>query len=218
MIRPTKDVHANSYEDAANRFANRLESYPEEVKWAVILIAENVLNGCGWEFTRNTGNELTPDLVEKFRNSNVCGIQEVTYNHKRKTTGYLVSMKFDALVELLRKEGEGVFNKEDLDRAVTHRSEAITKLVNTLEKASVRSLRVGIYCTNDSSTITIDGNSFPAFAVDLPTLLMACEKTGWKIRAGEPRTPAEVAKKADAFIKNLTVAPSSNALMINLCR
>ena len=39
---------------AAEQFATNLEKYPIEEQIAITAISKNVLNGCSWEFVRNT--------------------------------------------------------------------------------------------------------------------------------------------------------------------
>ena len=198
---------------AAEQFATNLEKYPIEEQIAITAISKNVLNGCSWEFVRNT-SDIRSEL-DAFRNSKSCELKEVTYSHDKKISGYLVYMNLNRLVSILAKEGMGVFDQAALNKAVEHRKKAIVdcaKLMNQGYRG-----RLGIYCTNDSSTITVDGNSYPAFALTLEELCDICGQRnyGFPVR-GVVRSPAEVKAKADGVIKACIVAPSSNALFIDI--
>lgn len=205
--------NGNSIEKAAALFNQNLAKYPIEEQLAVELIAENVLNGCSWEFVRRNP-ELVKNL-EAFKNSKNCSIQEVTYNHKTRQTGYLVSMKLDYLLNLLRKEAPGLIDARDLERAAKHHQEAIYKLADTMKK-KYRG-RIGVYCTNDSSSITVNGETSPAFAITLMELLQVCVKAGYGIDIdGQVRSPDAVYQHFNEVLKACTVAPSSNAILIKI--
>ena len=215
------DINNPAVQRAAEQFATNLEKYPIEEQIAVSCISKNVINGCSWEFVRNT-SDLRRNM-DAFRNSKTCELKEVTYSHNKKITGYLVLMSLDRLIGILSKEGFGVFDQKDLEKAKLHRQDAI-KACATLMQKGYRG-RIGIYCTNDSKTITVDGTSYPAFAVTLPELCDICTKMGYGfLVGGKARSPLEIkdsnypkdSKRIDDVIKSCIVAPSSNALFIDI--
>ena len=203
---------------AAEKFADNLEKYPIEEQIAVASISKNVLNGCSWEFVRNN-SELRQNLAA-FQSSQSCQLKEVTFSHQQKITGYLLIMNLNRLVEILAKEGLGVFNQQDLQDALKHRQEAIMKAakIMTPDKHGKKYVgKVGIFCTNDTSTITVNGTSYPAFAVTLGEFCDICSQTNYGIVVGNGvRNPADVKAKADLVLKNCIVAPSGNALFIEI--
>ena len=204
--------------DAAKRFEQALAQYPSEVQMAVGLISKNVLNGCSWELCR-----YTPDIrreYENFRQSKICSIQEVTYNHKSSQSeahpqGYLIYMQMGKLLDILVDKNGGPLRLADVQIANKHRQEAIEALTKRL--VSGYKGKIGIFCTNDSQTITINGKALPAYAVTLHELCTICQETGYGIViSGEPRDPQQVIQREDAVIKSLVVAPSSNALLLDV--
>lgn len=200
---------------AAERFGQNLAKYPEEEQLAVGAISKNVLNGCSWEFLRKSP-EYTR-AIEAFRRNPRVSIQEVVYNHHSNITGYLVSMDMGYLCNLLIKEAPGLLRQEDLKRAQEHRQEAIKSLFNKMR--SGYSGRIGIYCTNDSKSITIQGKTFPAYAVSLREMLQIAERAGYGVVVGGAvRHPQEVLKREDAVLRALEVAPSGNAIFINISK
>ena len=198
---------------AAEQFATNLEKYPIEEQIAISVISKNVLNGCSWEFVRN--NTDIRRNIEHFKSSKTCDLKEVTYSQDKRISGYLVLMNLNRLVDILSREALGVFDKKTLQDALNHRQDAIFKCAN-LMKRNYKG-RIGIFCTNDSPTITVDGISYPAFAVTLNELCSICAKMKYGFITGNTvRNSNEVYAHADAVIKALTVAPSSNALFINI--
>ena len=198
---------------AAKRFEDALSSKPIEEQIAVGLISKNVLNGCSWEFVR-TNPEIRQNL-EAFKNSKVCNIQKVTYNHQQGIYGYLVYMKMDHLCNLLGPANNGPLEDRDLQIATQHRQEAIQSLAKKMSTGYKG--RIGIFCTNDSQSITVAGKTFPAYAITLKELCTICNQMNYGIVINNvPRKPADILQREDGVIERLTVAPSSNALFIDI--
>ena len=77
--------------------------------------------------------------------------------------------------------------------------------------------KIGIYCTSDTQSITVSGVTFPAYALTLKELCFFCSKMGYGILiGGETRDPRDVIARENAVIESLLVAPSSNALFIDI--
>ena len=206
-------MEERSLNSAAKQFEENLSKYPIEVLIAVGLISKNVLNGCSWEFTRDKV-EIKKHLQE-FQKSKYVSAQEVTYNHEKNIMGYLIYMKFDALLNLLAKEAPGLITQKDIQIANKNREQSILSLANLMKKGFTG--RIGIYCTNDSQAITIQGKTFSAFAVTFKELLQICSSQGYGILVkGVSRRPAELERFEDKIIKASIVAPSSNALLIDI--
>ena len=206
------EVSASEVE-AAKAFEAELGKRPIEEQLAVGLISKNVLNGCSWEFVRSV-NDLRRH-EEDFRNSKTCSLQAVTYSRREGIYGYLVYMQMGKLLEILDTKNKGPLTSKDIDLANKHRKEAVESLMVLLQKGFQG--KIGIYCTNDTQTITVKGTAYKAFAVTLRELCNILLKYGYGVVvSGIPRDPNEVLKREDAIIKSLVVAPSSNALFIDI--
>lgn len=200
-------------QELARRYQEALSKRPIEEQIAVGLISKNVLNGCSWEFVRPS-NEVIKNM-EAFNKSSVCSVQEVTYNHEKGIYGHLIYMKMEHLCKLLSVENQGPVAVDDLKMAARHRQEAQAALIKRI-KAGYKGL-IGIFCTNDSQTITVDGQTFPAYAITLKELCVICKECGYGIVIKDKvRLPEDVLAREDAIIKASTVAPSSNALFISI--
>lgn len=198
---------------AANRFAENLLKYPSEEQLAIISISKNVLNGCSWEFVRKSVDYMKEK--DNFAKNKNVSMQEVVYDHHKNITGYLISMNMNYLCNLLAKEAPGLIRSEDLKRATEHRQQAIQSLYNKMQSGYTG--RIGIYCTNDSQSITIQGKTFPAYAVTLSEMLQIAKRCNYGVPVnGVVRPPEEVLKREDAVLRAMEVAPSGNALFINI--
>ena len=194
---------------AAFQFAKALESYPEEVGMAVGTIIENFVNGCSWAFIPDSNREYLTysEMVEKN--------PEMTSVKVR--GGYLLTMNMDYLIQVLRRTAGNYVTPKDLELASAHRQEALVKLDKYMKNKNQGV--IGIYCLNDSPSITIDGIRYPALCVTLNDLLALCVRNGYYLKlGGHRRTPKEVAAHSREVISRLSLPPSRNALMIELCK
>ena len=106
-------------------------------------------------------------------------------------------------------------NQSDLMRATEHRKEAILSLAKKMGTGYKG--KIGIFCTNDSQTITVDGKPYPAYAISLKELLQVCQRYNYGILVDQQvRTPSQVLQREEYVMSKLVVAPSSNALFIDI--
>lgn len=202
----------------ARQYADNLSKYPEEEQLVIEKVVQNnLLRGCSWEFVRGgteDGRKIER-LMEEFKANPNVSAQTVTYSQSPLRTGYLVYIVLPYALSILDKEAKGLFRKEDLEYASRHHQEAIVKLRKLM--ASRYQGVVGIYCTNDSTTITISGRSYPAFSLTLSEVLQQCVEAHYgMVIGGAVRMPNEIMQRADGVIRTATVAPSSNALLVTL--
>ena len=176
-----------------------------EEQIAIGLVSKNVLNGCSWEFVRD--NKDVRNNEGEFRQSKYC-------NLIKNKTGYIVTITFQRILEILNKEARGLFDKRDLELASKHRQEALVSLDNKMKKGY--NGKIGIFCTNDSTSITINGVTYPAYAVTLQELLTVCTRNNYGLMMGGIRTPNQVAAKAEQVMQILDMAPSGNALLVEI--
>lgn len=204
----TKNVN-QSTEAAAIRFANELQKYPLEVAVGVGIIIPNLVNGCSWGFVNDTNEEYKKCLKSIQSNSNMS-----SYKIKG---GYLVNINMDYLLSILGKIASGYVTPKDLQIAGEHRRKALLDLEKFMKKGG--SGKIGIYNLNDSPRITVKGVSYPAFCVTMPDLLTMCVRNGYGLKLGNTlRTPNQVAHHIAQVIPKLEIAPSGNALFIEISR
>lgn len=209
----TNQVISDTNLEVAMAFERALSDKPVEEQLAASLVAKNVLNGCSWEFCR-----MDPQLRQyeaEFANSNTCSLQKVTYNRLMGIKGYLLYIKMDRLLDLLGPNNRGPLNVSDLELAKQHRKEARRALIERIKSGYAG--KIGIFSTNDSQIITISGKSFPVYAVTLKELCELCEIAGYGIVVGnQTREPKQILEHEDEVIECLLLAPSSNALIIDI--
>lgn len=194
-------------ERASIRFAEKFSTYPIEEQIAFGVVAANILNGCSWGFSVGKNPEILENL-SRFNESKVVSAVVVE-------NGYLISISWDWVMNLLRTIGSGVFTAKDLKIANDFRAKSLVDLDRRLKRGY--SGKLGILCVNDSESITVSGKRYPAYSVSLLDLVSICIKNNYNIQVGNfVKTPSEIAKYSNAVISKLQVAPSGNALFINI--
>lgn len=196
-------------EAAAIRFANELQKYPLEVSVGVGIIIPNLVNGCSWGIVNDTNEEYKKCLDAIKSNGNMS-----SYKIRG---GYLVTMNMDYLLSILGRIASGYVTQRDLQIASEHRKKALVDLEKFMKKGG--SGKIGIYNLNDSPRITVKGVTYPAFCVTMPDLLALCVRNGYGLKlGGVVRTPNQVASHIGQVIPRLEIAPSSNALFIEITK
>ena len=195
---------------AAERFSKDLEKYPVEVQIGVALGITNLANGCSWVFLTNPDKEFLQNVDAINKNKNMKCI--------KLTGGYLFYIDIDYLLSILRTvRTSGFVSKEVLTIAVKHRQKALAQLEKYMDKN--KSGKIGIFNVNDTPNVTVSGVRYDAFCVTLMELLVMCVKKNYKVvLGGKPRNPSDVQKRIVDILPRLEVAPSGNALFIEMCK
>lgn len=234
-------------EVAAKRFEQNLAKYPPEEQIAVGVISKNVITGCSWEFT--SMNADIKNNAQAMVASKNCDIFEVTFRKQiingklKRTPGYMISMPFNYICQLLLKEAPGLIDQNVINQASERKKESVLALAGLLNKeckktalaGSANVLRIGIYGTNDSRQVVVNGRKFNAFAVTFKELMEICTRYGYGVLRDDPTEttdyskphraavakseimpPAQAMQHETAFMRELVVAPSKNALFIDL--
>lgn len=193
----------------AMQFAEALSKYPEEVTLGVGLVIVNFINGCSWAFVPDSNKEY-PRYLESIQKNPQMSSTKIK-------NGYLYNINMDYLIQILRRTAGGYVTVRDLELATEHRNQALMSLEKFMK--SGKSGMIGIYCLNDSTSITIDGIRYPAFSVTLNDLLAMCVRNGYSVKlGGKNRTPNEVSAHAREVLSRLMMSPSGNALMIGISK
>lgn len=201
----------NVNQDAIN-FAKALSAFPPEVSLGVGIVIPNFVNGCSWGFVSDT-NTVYKDYIERInKNPNMSSIKI--------NGGYLLTMNMDYLLGVLSKTVKGSYiTNRDLDIASKHRQKALEELDKFLRKGIKGKQRVGIYSLNDCARVTVKGVNFPAFCVTMPDLMALCLKYGYGfVLGGQIRSVNQVSSHIMKVVERLDIAPSRNALFVDIAK
>lgn len=194
-------------------FERALSGKPIEEQLAASIVTKKVFNGCSWEFCRM--DSVLRRYEAEFAQSKTCRLQKVIYNRAQGVQGYLVYMQMERLLELLGPNNKGPLLASDLEIAKQRREDEIISLLSRIKSGYTG--KIAIYYTSDCQTVTIQGRTFPAYAVTLQELCFSCLSTGYGVViGGEPRDPKKILEKENEVVESLLLAPASNGLFIDI--
>ena len=76
---------------------------------------------------------------------------------------------------------------------------------------------VGIYCVNDTTSITYKGTAYPSFRIPATTALNALANWGYQIRVGDRfMTPQQAAQAGSALFKSMVMSPTNTGVFIQI--
>lgn len=197
---------------AYRQFHENLEKYGPAVQTAVEAIMNNFLKGCNWEILTTENKEIR-DRFNEINSSKDVSLYKIQ-GESTKTSGYIITMDSRAIAEILGTECFNMYSEADLKKSMAKRDKQIADLANFMSKG--KEGKIGIFNVNDSTTITVKGTTYPAFAVTFNALLGLCSQFGYGLVLDKLRTVEECAPLSSEIVKKLTVAPSKNALFVTI--
>ena len=165
--------------------AKRAEDLPDGVRYAIVTALANSSNGAFWGFTDMADVKSHADIIKADKNLAARKIQNAV----------LIEVNPQYLIDCCNIIDKRTFTDKDIRRM----QECIKKAAIDFEKfliskavkgESQKPIRVGIYCTNDVTSIRCDGNLYPAFRVNMATAVNLLDKWGYAIAVGVGLTPA----------------------------
>lgn len=201
------NISGDEVSAAAVKFATELQKYPVEVAVGVGVVLPNLVNGCSWGFVTGTNTEFVK-VLDNIKRNPAMGYFKIK-------GGYLLNIDMGYLLNILSKIAGGYVTNEDLRIASEHRQKALADLEKFFKRGG--SGKIGIYNLNDSPRITVKGEGYPAFCVTMQDLLVMCIRNGYGLRLGNAvRQPKQVADHMIQVVEKLEIAPSGNALFIDV--
>ena len=216
----TPDVKKNPAQAQANRekanvAASRAKQMPESVQYAIVNILPNIVNGAFWGFTDKAGVEKHIDAI-KQANGNLSA--------RLLGNACLLEANPNFLVSAVAKIDPTAITQADLNKMKT----AIAEAEVTFEKWLISKAKtkagaqpfggtIGIYCTNDVSTISYKGVNYPAFRVDMQKALGLLGRYGYKVQVqGQFVDVNTAAQSGQALWSSTILSPTKTGLFISV--
>lgn len=223
------DVSEKELELATEKFKKEMSKFPEDIQLGVSLGIEHLAFGCSWNFFTSLA-QITQDENGKLIHPSAKEEEELFQQYSevinknknmrfiRVNGGYFFFMDLNYLLGILSKiDTSGFLNNDVLSLAAKHRQRSLKQLSDYMDKG--KSGKIGIFNLNTQPSITVNGIRYDSFCVTLPDLLAMCVKKGYKIKLGNAyRTPGQVQEKISQVLPKLEIAPSGNAMFIEIGR
>lgn len=181
-------------------------------QFAIVQCMPNIVNGAFWGFCDAAEAMKYKDGLKS--NSNV--------SVKKISGGCLVEVNPEYLIQQMVKIDPTLVDQKDMQNI----KEGIAKAVSQLDKYLARKAKdstfkqtlLGIYCINDTPTISYKGERYPAFRVELSTALKLLGKYGYKVKVGGSYVPAGSISSVKELCSSMQVSPTNTGVFINVSK
>ena len=208
--------NAQANRDKANAAAQKAKQMSPSVQYAIVQVLPNIVNGAFWGFTDMKGIQ---EHIEAIKNSqgqitarqlgNACLIEVAPQ--------FLIPAVSQIDANAITQKDVQVMTQARADAQVAFERFLISKGKSSEKTGKAFSGTVGIYCTNDVTSINYKGVSYPAFRIDMQTALSLLNMYGYSVQVNGNFIPANQAANAgQALWSSATLAPTKTGLFINI--
>ena len=196
----------------ANESAKRAKALSPSIQYAIVTVMPNIVNGAFWGFT---DMKSIQEHIEAIKNSN--GNLTV----RKLGNACLIEANPNYLVKAIAVIDPNALTQKDLQTMSQKRAEAqiaFEKFLIAKGKSEYHfGGTIGIYCTNDVTTIAYKGVNYPAFRVDIVTALSLLSKYGYTIKVKDNFVSAQQASNAGQDLwDSTTLAPTKTGIFIDI--
>lgn len=195
-----------------NRFLARMEREPDDVQHSVVRYAENLMNGCNWAFISSKSPTYTLE-TKAFEKSNLVTVYKVK-------NGVLITTPIENIFSILTRVSPELYDNKAKEAALEFRRKSVENFVSFL-RSGVKQAKIGIFNLNDSPNITVSGQVYKAFNMDLANVAMFLRDAGYSLVIGGRKVPASYAliqANYPKLLSQLELAPSGNGLMLDIVK
>lgn len=190
-------------------YARKAKSLPTSTQFAIVTVLPNIANGAFWGFTtikdaREFSEDLKKDPNIQLRKVGNDVIVEVAPN-------YLISATSSVSKELI--------SQKDLERMYDYSAKAVVELEKFLLNKGKKGFSglIGVYCTNDTTSITYKGVSYPAFRVPIVKALQICNKFKYMVKVnGRWVAPQQALSAGQSLFDSLIVSPTKTGVFLEI--
>lgn len=193
-----------------NAYASKAQQLPPAVQFAIITALPNCTNGAFWGFTSMDDAKEHIDVIKSDKNivarqlGNACLI-EVNPDYLYKACSVIDP-------SLMTQNDVAIMQKYMAEAAVSFEKFLYSKA----EKGGFGGM-VAIYCTNDSNAITYKNVQYPAFRLNIGTVLQYLQKWGYMILVGGQYVAPNVASQAgQALFSSMQLSPTNTGVFITI--
>lgn len=197
----------------ANESAKRAKALSPSIQYAIVTVMPNIVNGAFWGFT---DMKSIQEHIEAIKNSN--GNLTV----RKLGNACLIEANPNYLVKAIAVIDPNALTQKDLQTMSQKRAEAQIAFEKFLiakgKSEHPFGGTIGIYCTNDVTTIAYKGVNYPAFRVDIVTALSLLSKYGYTIKVKGNFVSAQQASNAGQDLwDSTTLAPTKTGIFVDIC-
>lgn len=195
----------------AKENAKKAKQLPASVQYAVVQALPNILNGAFWGFT--SMQSVKAHYEELLHDKNITP-------RKLGNTACLLEVNPAYLVKAIQIIDSNALTQEDMNNIKKSMAEAQIDFEKFLIRSGKKggfSGTIGIYCTNDTTSIKNKGVSYPAFRLSMGDVLSRLATYGYTIQVGNNFiTPQQAMQSGQALWDSVILSPTKTGLFINI--
>ena len=207
----------NAIDARAKENAKKAKEMSEGIQYAIILAAPSVHNGAFWGFT----------TMESIK-GHLAVIKESAPNLTARKIGNscLVEVNPTYLINGIQTIDPEAITQADIDKIQQAKAEAHVAFRKYLLKQAKQVIKtgkpfsgiVGIYCTNDVTTISYKGVNYPAFRLNMQDTLIYLHECRYMIQVGGQFVSPQAAMSAqgNALWDSLVVSPTKTGAFMTI--
>ena len=182
-------------------------------QFAMVTAMPNIINGAFWGFCQPAEAIKYKDSLRMNKNIHV----------KKINGGCLVEVQPDYLLSNMSAIDPTLVTQTDIANIKIGIAQAVSEMDKFLERKAkdgkFRNSLLGIYCVNDSTSITFKGVRYPAFRVDLGTALKLLAKHNYKVKINNNYVPAMSAMNdIKMMCSNMLLSPTNTGVFIDISK
>lgn len=192
-------------------YAKKAKSLPPSTQYAIVTVLPNIANGAFWGFTNVTDIREHSEALKTDPNIQLrrVGTKDVIVEV---APNYLISATASVV-------GKDKFNQKDIDTMIEYSAKAVVEFEKFLLNKAKKGFAglIGVYCTNDTTSISYKGVSYPAFRLPIIKALQICEKFKYKVKVkGQWMAPGQAMSAGQDLFDSLIVSPTKTGVFMEI--
>lgn len=201
----------------ANESAKKAKQLSPAAQYAITTALPNVANGAFWGFTSMQGVKQHIESI-KSSGGNIIA--------RKVGTACLLEVSPSYLLQSVQMIDPNLFDQEMINSINKARAEAhvaFEKFLIARGKEVSKTGRnyagtIGIYCTNDVTTIAYKGVNYPAFRLASADVLGYLAQYGYMVKVNNSYcTPQQASQAGSAFWDSMQISPTKTGVFMEIC-
>ena len=205
------NVNEEAVKNAANVAGKNAKALSEGMQYALITCLPNIGNGAFWGFDTLQNVKKHADVIKSDNNITA---------RKLANTGCIIEVDPNYIMTAAVSALPGAINQNDIAGMKKAMGEAEAEFIKFLIKKGKTGNfvgKIGIYCINDSTSITLKGVSYPAFRLPISKVLDICNKLGYQIKVGVNFiAPVQAIQAGNALFDSFELSPTKTGVFCEI--
>lgn len=214
VLQQMSQAEQKQIEQQINALAQYVSTnFPEGAQFAIVTAGANSKHGCFWGFSN----------VRTLRNK-IEAIKKEPYISVRRLANEdcLIEIEPDKMFSILQAANPNLFTAKDVQDARNMMAEATADFIKYMVANGKKSIdkqnnTIGIYCVNDVATIKYKGQAFPAFRLNLQSLLPLMDQYQYGfVIDGKIITARQLMDLGAQVYEKFTLSPTKTGIFVQV--